>query len=172
MDQNIDSSGFDQIQPSQVPVIHDPSQEMSKEVLQAKENLMKSIKTFLKRFNRISFGEMPKIINEELAEYINSPSWNRPTFCDNDEEHSIQYKDYLESSSNAIAPVLPTEEPEYSLSMGGGEIDVFADIKDDDYFPFIFVIRIFLPYLIYLEVSPLLLSTGSEDTIFDPGIST
>nr|GFA42568.1 hypothetical protein [Tanacetum cinerariifolium] len=55
---------------------------------------------------------------------------------------------------------------------GGGEIDVFANVKDDDYFPFIFVIRIFLPYLIYPEVSPLLLFTGSENTIFDPGIST
>nr|GEU50494.1 hypothetical protein [Tanacetum cinerariifolium] len=55
---------------------------------------------------------------------------------------------------------------------GGGEIDVFANFKDDDYFPFIFVIRIFLPYLIYPKVSPLLLSAGSEDTIFYPGIST
>nr|GEU75475.1 hypothetical protein [Tanacetum cinerariifolium] len=54
----------------------------------------------------------------------------------------------------------------------GGDMDVFVNIKDDDYFPFIFVIRIFLPYLTYLEVSPLLLSTRSEDTIFDPGIST
>nr|GFC53265.1 hypothetical protein [Tanacetum cinerariifolium] len=43
------------------------------------------------------------IINEELAEYINSPSWNSPTFYNNDEEHSIQYKEYLENSSNAIA---------------------------------------------------------------------
>nr|GEU99582.1 hypothetical protein [Tanacetum cinerariifolium] len=56
---------------------------------------------------------------------------------------------------------------------GGGEIDVFEKFKDDDYFPFIFVIRIFLPYLIYPEVSPLLLFAGrSEDTIFDPGIFT
>nr|GEZ07935.1 hypothetical protein [Tanacetum cinerariifolium] len=54
----------------------------------------------------------------------------------------------------------------------GGEIDVFATVEDDDYFPFIFVIRIFLPYLIYPKVSPLLLSTRSEDTIFDPDIST
>nr|GEW88243.1 hypothetical protein [Tanacetum cinerariifolium] len=54
---------------------------------------------------------------------------------------------------------------------GRGEIDVFPNIEDDDYFPFIFVIRIFLPYLTYPEVSPLLLSTESEDTIFDPGIS-
>nr|GFA62613.1 hypothetical protein [Tanacetum cinerariifolium] len=40
----------------------------------------------------------------------------------------------------------------------GGEINVFANVEDDDYFPFIFVIQIFLPYFIYPEVSPLLLS--------------
>nr|GEU83693.1 reverse transcriptase domain-containing protein [Tanacetum cinerariifolium] len=57
-------------------------------------------------------------INEELSEYINSPSWNHHTFYNDDEEHSIQYKEYLENSSNAITPVLPTEEPKYSLSMG------------------------------------------------------
>nr|GEU75392.1 hypothetical protein [Tanacetum cinerariifolium] len=54
----------------------------------------------------------------------------------------------------------------------GGEIDVFTKVKDDDYFPFIFFIRIFLPYLIYPEISPLLLITRSKDTIFNPGIST
>nr|GEY37426.1 hypothetical protein [Tanacetum cinerariifolium] len=53
----------------------------------------------------------------------------------------------------------------------GGEIDVFANVEDDDYFLFMFVIRIFLPYLIYPEVSPLLFSPGSEETIFDHGIS-
>ncbi|GKA66518.1 hypothetical protein Tco_0766326 [Tanacetum coccineum] len=53
---------------------------------------------------------------------------------------------------------------------GGGEIDVSQNIEDDD--SFAFVIRTFLPYLTYLVDSPLLLSTGSEDTIFDPGIST
>nr|GFB05486.1 hypothetical protein [Tanacetum cinerariifolium] len=54
-------------------------------------------------------------LSEEFAEYINSPSWNRPTFYNNDEEYFIQYKEYLENSSNAIAPVLPIEELEYSL---------------------------------------------------------
>ncbi|GJS94414.1 hypothetical protein Tco_0801382, partial [Tanacetum coccineum] len=60
-------------------------------------------------------------INEELAEYINSPSWNRPAFYDDDDddEYTIQYREYLESSSKAIAPVLPIEEPDNSLSMGG-----------------------------------------------------
>nr|GEX95913.1 hypothetical protein [Tanacetum cinerariifolium] len=51
-----------------------------------------------------------------------------------------------------------------------GEIDEFKNVEDDDYFPFIFVIRIFLPYLIYSEVFLFLLSAESEDTIFDPGI--
>ncbi|GJS27795.1 hypothetical protein Tco_0488415 [Tanacetum coccineum] len=52
----------------------------------------------------------------------------------------------------------------------GGEIDVYQNIEDDD--SFAFVIRTFLPYLTYPVDSPLLISTGSEDTIFDPGIST
>nr|GEW40231.1 hypothetical protein [Tanacetum cinerariifolium]GEW53015.1 hypothetical protein [Tanacetum cinerariifolium] len=53
----------------------------------------------------------------------------------------------------------------------GEEINVFENVEDDDYFPFIFVVRNFLPYLIYPEVFPLLLSPESEDTIFDPDIS-
>ncbi|GJW26419.1 hypothetical protein Tco_0040230 [Tanacetum coccineum] len=53
---------------------------------------------------------------------------------------------------------------------GGGEIVFSQNVKDDD--SFTFFIRTFLPYLTYPEDSPLLLSTGSEDTIFDPDIST
>ncbi|GKC43528.1 hypothetical protein Tco_1061250, partial [Tanacetum coccineum] len=48
---------------------------------------------------------------------------------------------------------------------GGDEINV----EDDD--SFTFVIRTFIPFLTYPEVSPLLSSTGSEDTIFNPDIS-
>nr|GEV69966.1 hypothetical protein [Tanacetum cinerariifolium] len=68
-----------------------------------------------------------QIISEELAEYINSPSWNRPTFYNNDEEHSFQYKEYLENSSNVITTVLPTKEPEYSLSMGDEHLSTIPD---------------------------------------------
>ncbi|GJU11790.1 hypothetical protein Tco_1134186 [Tanacetum coccineum] len=53
---------------------------------------------------------------------------------------------------------------------GGGEIDFSQNVKDDD--SFTFAIRNFLPYITYPVDSPLLLSTGSEDTIFDPDIST
>ncbi|GKD51456.1 hypothetical protein Tco_1280432 [Tanacetum coccineum] len=56
------------------------------------------------------------------------------------------------------------------FDLGGGEIDVSQNIEDDD--SFAFVIQIFLPYRTYPVDSPLLLSTGSEDTIFDSGIST
>nr|GEW83535.1 hypothetical protein [Tanacetum cinerariifolium] len=48
------------------------------------------------------------------------------------------------------------------------EFDVSTN--DDDHFPFMFVIRSFLPYLIYFKVFPFLLCAESEDTIFDPGI--
>nr|GEY89350.1 hypothetical protein [Tanacetum cinerariifolium] len=144
MDQNINSSGFNQIQPQQYLVIHHPSQEMSKEVFKAKGNLMKSIQTFLEKFNCISFGEKPKvllqawdkffviqhaqpedtnklfqklledlhIINEELVEYINSLSWNRPTFYNDDEEHSVQHKEYLEYSNEIVASNFNQEKEE------------------------------------------------------------
>ncbi|GJQ94017.1 hypothetical protein Tco_0005156 [Tanacetum coccineum] len=49
---------------------------------------------------------------------------------------------------------------------GGGEINVEVDDS------FTFIIRTFLPYLTFPEVSPLLSSTENEDTIFDLGIST
>ncbi|GJS27238.1 hypothetical protein Tco_0487858 [Tanacetum coccineum] len=42
--------------------------------------------------------------------------------------------------------------------------------EDRHYFSLTFVIRIFLPYLTYSMDSSLLLSSGSEDTIFDPDI--
>nr|GEX77394.1 reverse transcriptase domain-containing protein [Tanacetum cinerariifolium] len=50
------------------------------------------------------------------------------------------------------------------------EFDVSND-ENDDYFPFMIDIRIFLQYLIYSKVFSFLLSAESEDTIFNPGIS-
>ncbi|GKE49410.1 hypothetical protein Tco_1480668 [Tanacetum coccineum] len=52
------------------------------------------------------------------------------------------------------------------LTQGGGKINVEVDDS------FTFVIQTLLPYLTYLEVSPLLSSTENEDAIFDPNIST
>nr|GFB35292.1 hypothetical protein [Tanacetum cinerariifolium] len=61
------------------------------------------------------------------------------------------------------------DEPDEHFNPGG-EIFVSTNNEGVDYIPFMFVIRFFLPYLIVPEISPLLLSAESEDTIFDPGI--
>nr|GEU70845.1 hypothetical protein [Tanacetum cinerariifolium] len=61
------------------------------------------------------------------------------------------------------------DEPDEHFNLGG-EIFVSTNNEDVDYFPFMFVIQIFLPYLILPGISPLLLFAESEDTIFDPGI--
>nr|GEZ38897.1 hypothetical protein [Tanacetum cinerariifolium] len=53
-----------------------------------------------------------QIVNKELAEYINSLSWNHPTFFNDNEEHYVQYKEYLENSSNEIAASNSNQEKE------------------------------------------------------------
>ncbi|GJW37706.1 ribonuclease H-like domain-containing protein [Tanacetum coccineum] len=169
MNQNFHDSGFDQFQPPQSPVIHQPPQEMSMEALQAREDLMKSIENFLKKFNRISFQKTPKVlmqawdkfleikhaqsedvqellnklvddvrnVNEELAEYTNTPSWNLPNSSyddDDDEESSIPLKDIIMSGlppCDAITHDLPTEEPEYSLSMADKHLDTISETESD-----------------------------------------
>ncbi|GJW06271.1 hypothetical protein Tco_1568694 [Tanacetum coccineum] len=61
-------------------------------------------------------------ISEELAESINSPSWSRHAFyLDDDEEYTI-----------AITPDLPTEELEYSLSMGDEHLDTIPATESDE----------------------------------------
>nr|GFC53796.1 hypothetical protein [Tanacetum cinerariifolium] len=55
-------------------------------------------------------------IREQLAEYIDSPIWNCPIFFyDEDEEYTIQYREYLEKSPDAVTTILPTEEPKHLL---------------------------------------------------------
>ncbi|GJY66010.1 hypothetical protein Tco_0468248 [Tanacetum coccineum] len=62
-------------------------------------------------------------INEELSEYINCPSWNRPIFYDNDDdEYTIIY-----SKPKAITPDLPTVEPDNSLSMGDEHLSTIPE---------------------------------------------
>ncbi|GKA24277.1 hypothetical protein Tco_0710310 [Tanacetum coccineum] len=63
--------------------------------------------------------------------------------------------------------VLNNDEP---FDLGEGENVVFKNVEEDD--TFTLTIRTFLPFVTYPEVSPLSCSTGSEDTIFDPGIFT
>nr|GEX51016.1 hypothetical protein [Tanacetum cinerariifolium] len=135
MDQNIDFSGSDQIQTPQYLEIHPPSQEISDEVFHAKGDLMKSIQTFFEEFNYIPFEEKPKILlqawdknfiiqhaqledSNELFQKLHEDlqiikkeltECNRPTLFDNDENHSVQNKEY---SSNEIAALNSNQEKE------------------------------------------------------------
>nr|GEW86364.1 hypothetical protein [Tanacetum cinerariifolium] len=59
---NSNSLGFDQNQPPQFPVIHPPPQETSIEILHHQENVINSVQTFSRKFNRYSFFEMPKVL--------------------------------------------------------------------------------------------------------------
>nr|GEW60356.1 hypothetical protein [Tanacetum cinerariifolium] len=70
-------------------------------------------------------------IKEELSEFTNSLSWDRPMIVD-DKEHSIQFRLYLENLSKATAPILPTEEPEYSLSMGDEHLSTIPETESDE----------------------------------------
>nr|GEX28832.1 hypothetical protein [Tanacetum cinerariifolium] len=97
--------------------------------------------------------------NESSGSDFDNPSFPRPppepldVEFDFEEEISVVMKD-----NDKLECLDPRDEFDVS-------------INDDDHFPFMLVIRIFLPYLIYFEVFPFLLSAKSEDTIFDPGIS-
>ncbi|GJZ67379.1 hypothetical protein Tco_0630619 [Tanacetum coccineum] len=161
---NSNSFGFDQSQPPQFPVIHQPRQETSAEMLHAREDLMESIQNFLKKFDRISFRETPKVltqawdkffevkhaqseevqellsklvqdlqgINEELAEYINTPSWNLPTssYDDDDDEYSFATQEYLMTCSIAITADSPKTD---SLIMVDKHLDTLPETESDEF---------------------------------------
>ncbi|GKE16711.1 hypothetical protein Tco_1424288, partial [Tanacetum coccineum] len=68
---------------------------------------------------------------EEQAAQSFTPYWNFP-MIDDDDEYTIQYREYLENLSNAITPDLSTEEPDYSLSMGDEHFDTIPKMESDE----------------------------------------
>nr|GEW79357.1 hypothetical protein [Tanacetum cinerariifolium] len=118
---NSNSSGFDQSQTLQSPVIHPPPQETNIEILHDQGNTINYVQTFLRKFNRYSFFKTPK----ELAEYINTSGWNRLAFYDDDDDDDVDY-------TIEITPILSTEEPDNSLSMGNEYLDTIPITKSDE----------------------------------------
>ncbi|GJV63644.1 hypothetical protein Tco_1474472 [Tanacetum coccineum] len=78
-------------------------------------------------------GTHPSLIRApELANYINTPNWNRPAFYNNDDE------DDDEEYTIAITPVLPTVEPDNSLSMGDEHLNTIPEKEEssvEDFVP-------------------------------------
>nr|GFA62958.1 hypothetical protein [Tanacetum cinerariifolium] len=156
---NSNSFGSDQSQIPQFPVIHPPPQETSIEILHDHESVINSVQTFLRKLNRYSFFETPKVlllawdrvfeikdvlgttknkpedlqelfrelsndmqnIHEELAEYINTPGWNRPAFNDDDDDDDVDY-------TIAITP----NETVDSLIMGDKHLDTISATESDE----------------------------------------
>nr|GEV73568.1 hypothetical protein [Tanacetum cinerariifolium] len=116
---NSNSSGFDQTQPSQFPIIHLPPQETSIKILHDQENAINSVQTFLRKFNRYSFFETPK----ELAEYINTLGWNRPAFYKNGDDDD-------EDCTIAITPDFLITD---SLIMGDEHLDTIPEKESDEF---------------------------------------
>ncbi|GKC36508.1 hypothetical protein Tco_1048892 [Tanacetum coccineum] len=67
---------------------------------------------------------------EEQAAF--TPYWKFPIFDDDDDEYTIQYKEYLENSSNAVTPDLSTEELDNSLCMGDEHLDTISEMESDE----------------------------------------
>ncbi|GKA47349.1 hypothetical protein Tco_0740232 [Tanacetum coccineum] len=155
---NSNSFGFDQSQPPQSPVIHQPPQETSVEMLQAKEDLMISIETFLKKFNRISFRETPKVLllawekffeikhrekqhpPEDIQELIRKLLEDVQNISEELEKYinspswsrTAFYLDDDEEYTIAITPNLPTEKPDNSLSMGDEHLSTIPVTESDE----------------------------------------
>nr|GEX58278.1 hypothetical protein [Tanacetum cinerariifolium] len=64
-------------------------------------------------------------IHEELAVYINTLNWDRPTICYSDDDD--------EDCTIAITPILSTEEPDNSLSMGDEHLDTILAMESDEF---------------------------------------
>ncbi|GJW26163.1 hypothetical protein Tco_0039974 [Tanacetum coccineum] len=69
---------------------------------------------------------------EEQATQSFNPYWNFP-IIDDDDEYTFQYKEYLENSSKAITPDLPTEESEDSLIMGDEHLSIIPKKESDEF---------------------------------------
>nr|GEU89524.1 reverse transcriptase domain-containing protein [Tanacetum cinerariifolium] len=110
--------------------------------------------------NSISNSENELFDNEESD--FDNPSFPRPPLepPDADFDFELDAGDEISVVMNTIV--------EFECLNSRDEFDVSTN---NDYFPFMFVIRIFPPYLICSKMFLSFPSAESEDTIFDPGIS-
>ncbi|GJR20522.1 hypothetical protein Tco_0969049 [Tanacetum coccineum] len=107
--------------PPQVPFIYNPepcyNQDFDNDFPQKKQHQPEDIQELLHKLLK-DF----QMISEELAYYINTPNWNCLAFYEDDDE---EY-------TNAITPVLLTEEPNNSLSMGDEHLSTISETESDE----------------------------------------
>nr|GFC89728.1 hypothetical protein [Tanacetum cinerariifolium] len=79
-------------------------------------------------------------IHEKLAEYINTPGWNRPAFCNNgdddDEDYTIaltldfQITDSLIMENEHLDTILKTESDEFTKSSVENLVSIPSESED------------------------------------------
>ncbi|GKB47924.1 hypothetical protein Tco_0898677 [Tanacetum coccineum] len=128
------------------------------------DNSLLEFESFSDHTEKTRSGSTTTHANYSLPEYesfhFDNPSFPRPPL-EPDVEISLDFKH--------DAPVIDNFN-DFNEDEKESEINVFQNVEDDD--SFTYNIRTFLPFVTYLEASPLSCSTGSEDTIFDPDIFT
>nr|GFA55173.1 hypothetical protein [Tanacetum cinerariifolium] len=107
------------------------------EVLHDREKFIQDTQTFLEKFNRFSFGFTPRVLTIaweriDKIKYVLTKPEEIPELMYKDEEYTIQYREYLEKSPDAVTTILPTEEPEHSLSMGYEHLSTTPETELDE----------------------------------------
>nr|GEU52563.1 retrotransposon protein, putative, Ty3-gypsy subclass [Tanacetum cinerariifolium] len=102
----------------------------------------------------LSNDTLPLLKNESSNfDHHDDPSFPRPPLEPPDVEVLFDFKPDSGELISVVMHNIDELSEDECFDPGRGEIDVFANVEDDDYFHFIFVIRIFLPYLTYPEAS-------------------
>ncbi|GJR12874.1 hypothetical protein Tco_0795526 [Tanacetum coccineum] len=101
---------------------------------EARDNFMKDVCTFLRKFSRIPFGVTPMVILiawESFGEIKDAlmNNWNRPLFYfdDDDDEYAVIWR-----RPKAITPDEPIKEPDNSLSMGDKHLSTIPETESDE----------------------------------------
>ncbi|GJT48277.1 hypothetical protein Tco_0974434 [Tanacetum coccineum] len=148
--------------PFPIPVVDsDAFFEESNTSLSHSNNSLPEFESFSDQMEETRIGSANYSLPEFESFHFDNPSFSRPPPEPPDVEICLHFK--------PDAPVIDNFN-ELNDDQRGSEIDFSQNVEDDD--SFTFVIRTFLPFLTYPEASLLSCSTGSEDTIFNPCIST
>ncbi|GJU98642.1 hypothetical protein Tco_1327913 [Tanacetum coccineum] len=189
------SFGFDQFQPPQYTVNH-PIFNSQNDLLNSQNKLTEQMTTLRDLVGQvIQKKEEEKRIAEEQA--AKDRYWKIPICYDDDEDDTIAITPYTYADRSDLYHEEFTDELTHIMSLPNLECfkfkiepdpgdltsidlgirknvsttNVNVPLEDDQSSLFAYVVWIFLAFLTYPVVPPYLLSTGNEDTIFDPGIS-
>ncbi|GJW35720.1 hypothetical protein Tco_0058640 [Tanacetum coccineum] len=128
---NSNSFGFDQFQPPQYPVIHQPRQEMSTEMFLAKEKLIKAIRTCLKNNNQPPEEKSIEVLlAEESILIVMQTLEENPIDTESMQELLLQFSKDLPTLDNTSNQLKQEEQDIYQY----WKPPVYYSDNDDDFY--------------------------------------